>query len=164
MNRTIILSGDIRSGKTTALQEFSDHHECSGALMPDIDGRRHFHLLGAEPKLLPAQATEDEKEDCIEVGRFRFYRSAFEMANNSIVNAVDQKASWIIIDEIGKLELKGEGLMRGFDYAMQNKDEESILLITVRSSLLIDIMTQYRLADALVIDIADFRASIGELP
>ncbi len=108
----IIFSRQIRSGKTTELLNWCSNQEnVSGILMPDINGKRKF--LDIKNQIyFDAECTDpsDAHQALIQVGRFFFYKPAFEKANAILLKALVQKPSWIVIDEIGKLEIENMGL------------------------------------------------------
>jgi nucleoside-triphosphatase THEP1 len=74
---------------------------------------RRFHDLwtGEEMAKEPAAAGEP----VIEVGRFRFRAAAFAWAAQRIAAAVAAGADLVVIDEVGPLELRGEGLADALD-------------------------------------------------
>lgn len=49
-----------------------------------------------------------DDSDIYEVGRYRFSKKAFDQAASVIREGLDGPG-WLLIDEIGPLELKGEG-------------------------------------------------------
>lgn len=51
-----------------------------------------------------------EGEAVVEVGRFRFRAAALAWAGQRIAAAVAAGADLVVIDEVGPLELRGEGL------------------------------------------------------
>ncbi len=104
----IIFSRQIRSGKTTELLNWCSNQEnVSGILMPDINGKRKFFDIKNQI-YFDAECTDpsDAHQALIQVGRFFFYKPAFEKANAILLKALVQKPSWIVIDEIGKLEIE----------------------------------------------------------
>lgn len=101
-NKVYILFDAIRTGKTTALQEWAKKaNNISGFLSPDVDGKRMF--LDIETyDLIPMQT---ENQDLI-VGKFAFDSNSFLKVENKILKAwEDAIAEIIILDEIGPLEI-----------------------------------------------------------
>ncbi len=148
-NRFIILTGDIRSGKTTALKEWLERHpNARGVVSPDINGRRHF-VYYPQKELIEMQTTSKEKET-IEVGRFLFSKSGFEEVNQRLITDADRlESEWLVIDEIGSLELKGKGLFPALEYLLSQNHYK--VIIVVRSKLLKQITDQFGLSMAKVI-------------
>ena len=107
-----ILTGPIRSGKTTALRQWVENRtDTDGLLSPDDEsGTRYFYEIKSDRKFL-FEAERDSSEPIIEIGRFQFLKSAFDRANLILINAArDEKNIFIVADELGKLELKDQGL------------------------------------------------------
>lgn len=145
-----ILTGAVRTGKTTALLNWiSGRQDADGVLCPDGEhGKRYFLQLRPQQKF-NLEATENQpQQECISVGRFSFLKNAFTRANNYIISiAREEKYTWLIIDELGKLELKHTGLHQAaktvIDRHRSNKNIHIILV--VRSTLLQDIITHYNI-------------------
>ena len=152
MNRKAIylLSAPIRTGKTTALQHLlSGKKNSSGVLTPDVEGKRQFMDI-ATGQFFNMEAREDET-NVLAVGRFRFSRHSFEKAAG-ILNQAPIADGWRIIDEIGPLELRGEGfgpVLKGLlaDYAAH----EMRLLLVVRDTLLDEVCRHFRLDDFAIV-------------
>lgn len=125
-----IFSAPIRSGKTSSLIEWAADKEVYGILTPDIDGRRFF--MNAHTKELFRMEADAEETDTLSVGRFIFSKINFDKANQVIRSAVHSKG-WLIIDEVGPLELKGQGFHDVLQEVFAAR-KESILLI-VREGL-----------------------------
>lgn len=107
-----ILKGPIRSGKTSALVAWSQgRKDVEGLLSPDdTSGVRYFYELG-EGRAFDFEVSPSTSAPTINIGPFCFLRSAFERANRYLLQAAKrQKISYIVLDELGKLELRGEGL------------------------------------------------------
>lgn len=147
-----ILSAPIRSGKTTALMAWTQQQaSMAGFLTPDLGMIRQlyrldtqtFHPFQAEPPL-PAV-------DLVSVGRFHFYASAFRQAQDWLRQALLHPPDWLVVDELGKLELKG----RGFEPALgevirayQTSEFAHLnLLLVVRDSLYEVALQHYQLKE-----------------
>jgi nucleoside-triphosphatase THEP1 len=145
-----ILTGDIRTGKTTALLDWCENrNDVDGVLCPDDDiGKRY--LLNIKSKVTyPLAAHSDTEEDNIVlIGPFQFLKSAFEKANDFLIALSTKKESqYLIIDELGKLELKHMGLHDSAeklipDYMFNDSDH---LILVVRTSLLKEIIKHYEI-------------------
>ena len=155
-----IFSRPIRSGKTTELLEWcSQQKNTAGILMPDINGcRKIFNVntreVFAAECINPASTTEP----LTTVGRFHFFTAAFEKANTILSDALSQNPNWLIIDEAGKLELKGEGFYKAVANAVNlynGKLKPGNLLITVRDSLCDEMISFFNIENATVIDRLD---------
>ena len=137
----VIFSRAIRSGKTTELRQWcATKKNVAGILMPDLNGSRKildiatqnvFDIACAEP--------QNTTQVLINIGRFYFYEHAFEQANRILLSALQAKPQWLVVDEVGKLELDNKGfyesLQQIIPYYQQNKAVGNLLLV-VRDSLL----------------------------
>ena len=127
-----ILTASIQSGKTTSLISWSEKRDdVYGILTPVINGTRVFMNANTKEQF-PMEANTDEAET-LHVGKFVFSKSGFEKAIQLISDAMQNKG-WLIIDEIGPLELKGEGFA-GILKEVLIKRKENILIV-VREGLL----------------------------
>ena len=125
-----ILTGPIRSGKTTALINWiKDKKDAAGILTPDVDGIRHFMNI-ATRQLFKMEASENEEK--IVVGRFAFSKTNFEKANTILQDAIDC-TGWLVLDEAGPLELNGEGFYKSIKKIPESRKEK--ILFVVREEL-----------------------------
>jgi nucleoside-triphosphatase THEP1 len=142
----VIFSGEIHSGKTTALLNWVINREdVAGILMPGENGRRMFYDI-AEKTSFPAQVDADHK-NAINVGSFVFDAAAFAKANR-VLEKASSGHSLIIIDEVGKLELMDLGFGEILETLIK-KDRD--LLLVVRKELLGDIIQKFGLQNARII-------------
>jgi nucleoside-triphosphatase THEP1 len=154
-----ILSEPIRSGKTTALLEFCNQQlSVGGVITPDVNGIRKIYYP-REKKYADLQI-ENEKEG-ITVGKFNFSNDAFSNARSVLQELDFDEYSWIIVDEIGKLELLSAN---GFEPELsklikrfKDYNGDTKLLLVIRDSLLQLGRGFYDLKFAKVISIADLK-------
>jgi nucleoside-triphosphatase THEP1 len=143
----VILSREIRSGKTTELFNWvNTNKNLSGILMPDQEGRRMFYDI-AERIFFPAQA-DANSSNTITAGPYVFDAEAFEKAGRVIEKATSDPDTLIVIDEIGKLEMEDKGFSKIL-YSLVEGDQD--LLIVVRDSLVNAVVDKFGLADARII-------------
>ena len=145
-----ILRGDIRTGKTTALLEWcKNRNDVDGVLCPDnAEGKRYFREVKSKNEF--ELETEFETEDIIEIGNFKFIKSAFEKANAYLQSVASKNESqYIIVDELGKLELKNEGLHLSAERLIPNyeNNENKHLILVVRDYLLEAVLTHYSIEE-----------------
>jgi nucleoside-triphosphatase THEP1 len=146
----IIYTGPVHSGKTSALQQWcSNRKDVGGILMPDINGKRKFLSIQTK-ELFDAECNLSEETDqpLISIGSYHFYKTAFGKANDILVNTSPQ-LNYIIIDEIGKLELQQKGLFEGTAYLLNNYSQN--LILVVRDSLIDDVIKTFHLTNYAVI-------------
>jgi nucleoside-triphosphatase THEP1 len=153
-----ILTGAINTGKTTALLDWSKtRNDVDGLLSPDNEaGKRYFLKIKAKIEFALELELEVETEglELVAIGNFKFLKSAFIKANDFLISiASETKNKYLIIDEIGKLELKNEGLHRAAEKIIPeyefNKSEH--LILVVRDYLLEDVLVQYDISQYLIL-------------
>ena len=147
--RCCILSGPIRSGKTGALRVWARREAVAGFLSPDgPEGRQIVNAATGEA--LPFEAGEGEAA-VQAVGRFRFLDSAFAAGADWIRAGLRAGRPWLLMDEIGPLELGGGGfdaLLRETLAALEAEPAGCRLMIVVREPLLAAVRERYSLQEA----------------
>lgn len=143
-----ILSGPTGTGKTTRLLQWcADRKNIDGILAPVIDNKRYlFHIAGNIYKPLQAdQSTPDE--DKVNIGRFVFDNTVFNWARNILDNCDTGQLSWLIVDEIGPLELEGQGLEPAVQRLIdRNRNMHRVnLLLVVRENLVDRVCSRYQI-------------------
>jgi nucleoside-triphosphatase len=152
-----IFSRPIRSGKTTELLQWCNlQKSIYGILMPDINGGRK--ILNIKTKeIFDAECIDIAKtnEPLTSIGKFNFYTAAFERANSILLRSVNINPYWLVIDEVGKLELTGEGFYISVAEAVKlynNKNRSGNLLITVREGLCEEVISFFNIQNFKIID------------
>ncbi len=143
-----ILSAPVQTGKSTILESWSaEKSNVGGFISPRRSGIRV--LLNAKTREeIPFEVIDHASTlKTTEVGRFIFYDSSFDKASIwAGLHADTPGIEYIIIDEVGKLELKDIGFhklvnqLTGHD-APLDKD----LILVVRDTLLDKVIEKYRL-------------------
>ncbi len=155
-SKVFILTGAIQSGKTTALKAWIDKKELvAGFLSPVIDGKRMF--LDIETmNLIPM---ESDRKD-LEVGRYVFDAISFDRMERNVKKAWQQaKADFIVIDEIGPLEINKD---QGFhellcDLQGTLQDNRPNLLMVIRESCVEPFLSKYTFKDVKVLTLVEFK-------
>ena len=151
-----ILSRPIHSGKTTELMQWSNlQNNIHGILMPDISGSRKILNLDTK-EIFEAECVDitNTKLSITSIGKFNFYTDAFEKANSIILHALSQNPRWLVIDEVGKLEISGKGFYVSVEDAIKiygDKDKPGDLLITVRDSLCVEVVSFFNIKNYKII-------------
>jgi nucleoside-triphosphatase len=151
-----IFSKPIHSGKTTELLQWCNQQKnMAGILMPDINGSRKILDLNTK-EISDAECIDaaNTKQPLTSIGKFNFYTEAFEKANLILLHTLTQNPGWLVIDEAGKLELKGEGFYKSIMKAAKiygNEDKPGNLLITVRDSLCEEVVSFFKIKNFKVI-------------
>lgn len=149
-----ILAAPIQSGKTTSLLSWSaNRNDVYGILTPVINGKRVF--MNAHTKeQFAMEATEGETE-VLNVGRFTFSKTGFEKGIQIIKEAIS-KNGWLVIDEIGPLELRNKGFSDMIKDVLATSEQNVILV--VREGLAQQVKEYYKIDEAEIInDIAKIK-------
>ncbi|WP_456438738.1 nucleoside-triphosphatase [Psychroserpens sp.] len=157
-----ILTGDIRTGKTTALLDWcKNRNDVDGVLCPDDENRLRYFLNIKSKGVYPLVAhTDTEENNTISIGSFQFMKSSFQNANDYLLHSNDQRDySYLIIDELGKLELKNIGLhdsAKSIIIQYENSKSHHLILV-IRESLLNDIIEHYNISEYSVLKKEDLQ-------
>lgn len=136
MIERIVLTGLVHTGKTTALQRLIEKRPNNfvGIIAPIIKGRRYLlNVSTGEQKCLEVTSNDS---DAIFVGNYVFSRKVFTWGRDCLLGQKsDLRDKWLIIDEIGKLELQGEGLSPTATDLILDSTIDKILLV-IRDTLM----------------------------
>lgn len=146
MNCIYILTGEIKSGKTTRLQKFiSENSCCDGILAPEIDGYRHLvRIKSGETKLLEYLGGEPYPALTLKCS-YKFLDSVFEWGMNELYMAYKENPGWLIIDEIGPLELDGKALEPMVSRILNENSNNSNIILVVRKNMVEEVIEHYNL-------------------
>lgn len=138
-----ILTGNIQSGKTTTLMQWSaGRTDVFGILSPVVNGKRFFINIqtGEEFEM---EAKQDEI-GVLKIGKYRFKKKSFDKAIDILQQAIKEKRGWLIVDEIGPLELKKQGFCEILNEILNTESSLQIILVA-RESLVKDVINFFRL-------------------
>jgi len=156
MPEIFILTGATQSGKTTALRKWIIGKNVNGILTPSVNGRKMLYNI-AEGEYLPFEMTGDS-QDTVSVNRYILSRESFLKANKIILSALQRDAvDWIVIDEIGPLELRGEGFCNALKILLNGAQCKALLV--VRNLLIDDIITNFNLVNVKQITVNELDAN-----
>ena len=99
-----------------------------------------------------AMEAVDGEEEIIKVGKYVFSKNNFNKAIQIIRNAIETKG-WLVIDEIGLLELRGEGFYEVLKEVLAVRQEKIILV--VREGLAEQVKVHFNISEALIINDAE---------
>ena len=150
-----IFSGPTHTGKTTLLEKWIDKmRSVDGILTPVKNNKRYIkYISSGEMYLLESNSNDSELMQ--QIGKYKFRTDLFEHAQKYLLSLVDKKPEWIIIDEIGFLELNKQGLEPGVSKLIQRLEgkRDVNLLLVIRNYLKEEVINYYKLN---VNDIKDF--------
>ena len=158
-----ILTGDIRTGKTSALLDWcKNRNDVDGVLCPDDDkGKRYFLNIKSKDCYPLAANSDTEKDNIISIGPFQFLKSSFQNANDYLIHVNDKRDySYLVVDELGKLELKNVGLDDSAkSIIIEHETSKSHhLILVVRESLLNKINDHYNITQYSVLKKEDLES------
>lgn len=150
----IIFSAPIKTGKTTALFNWIKDKNVHGLLTPDINGKRMlFDIFNCRYHDLESNDTANNAP-YIFVGKYSFYKSAFQLANKILLLSMSMNPDWLIVDEVGKLEFERQvglhtSILLLIDH-YKNPLTKGQLILVIRESLMEKCIQFYDLQDAAV--------------
>ena len=145
----IIFCKPIHSGKTTTLMHWCTTQEnVQGILMPDINGQRMVFNIPTQ-QTFPIQCMDtNTNEGLISIGKYHFFATAFRKANALLMETLSSNCKWLVIDEIGKLEMQGKGFSDSAKPIIEHyKSCDKNLLLVVRDSLVEEIISFFGIND-----------------
>ena len=147
MSKVVILSGAVQSGKTTSLlKHFSNTNAVGGFICPDVNGKRMMFYT-SEKRVVPFQITQ--QDNSVSIGKFAFNQDVFNKACDILINTLTLENKFVIIDEVGPLELKEGGYYQSLLTLIEKskqKDDLTIILV-VREHLIADVVSKFNLKD-----------------
>ena len=149
MLNIIIFCKPIHSGKSTALLNWTKQQQnCYGILMPEIKGLKSFYAINNQ-EYFEAEVFENNK-DTIKtqiIGKYIFNSGSFNKANKIIIDAYQKENDFIIIDEIGRLELMQKGFFESLQFILQSSSPKKnlSLLLVVRDTLLNEVVIFFQI-------------------
>jgi nucleoside-triphosphatase THEP1 len=147
MSNIFIFTGEIKSGKTTRLEKWiAENPDSDGILAPYIKGKRYLKRIKAGKTKLLEYEGEDENIELTKICNYNFIKSVFDWGQQELYNALLQKPGWLIIDEIGPLELRGEALEPMVSNILSESSALIInIVLVVRKSLVEKVIENYKL-------------------
>lgn len=153
--QVFILTGPIQTGKTNSIVNWlNGRKNVAGILTPVRDGSRYF--MNADTKELFRMEANEEDKNVLTIGRFVFSKSNFEKAISTISEAIHQDG-WLVIDEIGPLELKGEGFSDILKRVLAERNGKTLLVVRDKDGTLENVKEHFQMCNITVIN------SISEL-
>ena len=145
--KIFLLTGAIQTGKSEALLNWSLGKNIAGFITPTISEKKVlYNILTGEKTIY--QVSEADSNS-IAIGNYFLNKNAFTIANKIILDAIEAKKEWIILDEIGKLELNGEGHDAILLFLLANYNGNIILV--VRDNLLEKVIEKYKIIEPIII-------------
>lgn len=144
MRKIRILTGEIKTGKTTRLMYWAaSQKNIDGIFQPVIDEKRFVYHIGSRT-LKPLETTESE--EVTSIGKYNFSNQTFLWSQNILSECAAKNLEWIIVDEIGPLELQDKGLEPAISKLFSEREKiQAQILCVVRDSILEKFVEHYGL-------------------
>ena len=140
-NVIYIISGETRSGKTTYLKEIisvlraqSPNLRIGGIIAHGIDreGERYgFDIENVATEEKAFLCSQEPQEDAQKIGRFYFDKKGFDFGNKALKTDL-ATTDLLVIDEIGYMELRGEGWFTAIEEALEYQNLNMIWVVRKR--------------------------------
>jgi len=146
MKKINIITGKIRSGKTTYLKKLITSTKNIGGIVQPANGEDRFFsdIQTKESKELTAQK---KSKDTFQLGRFLFYSESFSWARKKLKHTLVDGIETIVIDEYGPLEFADKGLEPAvseiIEFVQYRNDKR--IIIVIRETLLEDFIQKFNL-------------------
>ncbi|MEO8399006.1 MAG: nucleoside-triphosphatase, partial [Ignavibacteriaceae bacterium] len=142
-----LLSGIVQSGKTTSLINWAKGKNADGIVAPIINRVRHLQYISSGLKRELEIKKGNENIKTISVGRFLFDEDVFAWGRKNLLKSFLNNPEWLIIDEIGPLELRGEGLEPAVSKILNriNDKTKTKIIFVVREKLVESFLQFYNL-------------------
>ncbi len=127
----IIVSGGIETGKTTVCRQLvqlaqADGLVCGGILTPrSSDGGKLVEDIASGVQVVLATMSGPDQSKV--VGRYFMRQQGIEFGKSAIVSAGNSDI--LIIDELGSLELKGDGFAQAIDLVNEGGVRNAVMVI-----------------------------------
>lgn len=145
--KIFILTGPVHTGKTTRLMHWAaSQNKIDGIFQPIIDDKRFIYQIASRAlKSLEVSASAKD-EHTIKIGNYSFSKETFEWAQNILINCLKKNLDWLVIDEIGPLELEGNGLEPAVSSIINARENVSAKIVcVVREEILQKFIDHYKL-------------------
>lgn len=155
--RVFIYSDKVKSGKTTNLFRWMTKQiSIGGILQPVVDGKRYLYSI-IDKTLIQLEITKDQSEnfsenELIKIGNYFFLRSGFDKAKKILRRDFKNELDFLVIDEIGPLELDGSGLEPVVSEILYDICKfKGNLILVIRDKILNDAVKKYNLEEKFVL-------------
>lgn len=158
-NKIFFVTGSLGAGKTGYAKNLSDLLRQKNISVGGILSERvmregltiGYDIVNIETCEREVFLRQDESTGPDKIGRFKIFPEGLSAGNRILASLVQSEKEVIIIDEVGKLELEGNGwngMLKRF-----LKGRGKIIIISARDKFTDDIKREFDIKDAVVFDI-----------
>ncbi|MDX1700105.1 MAG: nucleoside-triphosphatase, partial [Melioribacteraceae bacterium] len=135
------------SGKTTKLFTYIKKlPSVDGILVPIVNEKRMLYHISS--KVMKVFEVDKESSKTVSIGKYIFLKESFDWANQKILQSYNDEPDYLVIDEIGKLELRKEGLHDSFATILKSiSHSNTSLILVIRNYLLNEVMRTYNIPE-----------------
>ena len=158
--RVVVVTGPSNSGKTVAVTAVAGRLQTAGVHVAGFVQPGEF-LEGKKMGFIIRNLVTDERAPLASLGergdgdfgtRFQFFDEGFRLGSEALSRTASD--SVVIIDELGPIELRGQGHMPAVRKALAVADLGGAMIV-VRRSLVPSLLAELDASDAVVIDVED---------
>ncbi len=142
MSQIFVLSGPTGSGKSTRLFGWLKKQTSAAGVLQLVEDGRRWLLSWPDGEIRPLEELSHPHDGLI-VGRFVFSRDALAWGREALRQAANRQPDWLVIDEIGKLELRDQGLEPELGRVIKNNTAKKGLILVVRDELFENVLKKY---------------------
>ncbi len=148
MSTIKIFTGPTNSGKTTRLMLWAaSQKNIDGIFQPLIEGKRCIYHMGSRTLKLLESVDSSAETSIVKVGKYNFNNYVFDWAKDILKKIIIEKLDWLIIDEVGSLELDGKGLEPVISEIINYKKFDGNIVFVVRKSLIKKFIDRFKLGN-----------------
>jgi nucleoside-triphosphatase len=140
-NEVLIVTGLVRSGKTTRLLDWASKQEIvKGIASPFSGNKRMFYDLSTHESF---SMEAKEGEESMKIGKYNFSIDSFKRAVRIIAEGIENNSGFLVIDEIGPLELENKGFNKILRKILSTENREFSLVLVIRDTMVDDVLKQF---------------------
>jgi nucleoside-triphosphatase THEP1 len=124
----------------------SSQKNIDGIFQPVVEDKRFIYHIGSRTLKLLEATDLTPKSSVVVSGKYKFNNDVFVWAKNLLLECLNKNLDWLVIDEVGRLELNGKGLEPVIGYIINNhKKFDGNIALVVRDSLLEKFVERFNL-------------------
>lgn len=160
--KVIIITGGVEAGKTTSLRKVSEKLIQSGKLVSGfispriMDGDKTVaysieNLKTGETLPFLSEKSVSEDGDVQSIGKYFINSETEQKAKQILSDALQDGAEVVVIDEVGRLELRGDGWHNELHELL--KANKTTLVLSVRDSFVESVIEKFVMSEVQVISV-----------